>query len=140
MSAGKGQIEQRFFALIRVLSDHAADRVAGAAQAVEITVALDELRLTLPAAIYHSDDGYNRVDKVRDFYVRVTVGTGSAALAAPAIVPIAPTGETITIEAPDGTLPTLADGSADSAGVTMLYVTETRAGIFMVKAEISKEL
>ena len=39
MSAGKGQIEQRFFALIRVLSDHAADRAAVAAQAVEITVA-----------------------------------------------------------------------------------------------------
>lgn len=118
-------------------SANLADRTANA---VEITVALDELRLTFPAAIYHSDDGYNRVNKVRDFYVRVTVGTGSAALAAPAIVPIAPTGETITIEAPDGTLPTLADGSADSAGVTMLYFTETRAGIFMVKAEIIKEV
>lgn len=118
-------------------SANLADRTANA---VEITVALDELRLTLPAEIYHSDDGYNRVNKVRDFYVRVTVGTGSAALAAPAIVPIAPTGETITIETEDGSMPTIADGSADSAGVTLVYFTETSAGKFLVKAETITEV
>ena len=99
---------------------------------VAITAALDELRITFPAAV---------ANHVRDFYLRVDVGTGSAALTAPAIVPVAPTGETITVEAPGGTMPTLTDGTASSVGTTMLYFTEaSTAGKFMVKAEIIEEV
>ena len=105
------------------LADRTANRVA-------ITAALDELRLTFPAA----DSG-----KVRDFELRVEVGTGSAALTAPALVPIAATGETVTLENPDGEIPALADGSADAKGVMLLYFSETAPGKFLVKGEEVKE-
>ena len=105
------------------LADRTANRVA-------ITAALDELRLAFPAA----DSG-----KVRDFELRVEVGTGSAALTAPALVPVAPTGETVTLENPDGAIPALADGAADAKGVTLLYFSETAPGVFLAKGEQVKE-
>lgn len=98
---------------------------------VAITAALDELRITFPAAV---------ANHVRDFYLRIDVGTGSAALTAPAIVPVAPTGETITVEAPGGTMPVLADGTATAKGTTMLYFSETAPGKFWAKAETIEEV
>ena len=105
------------------LADRTANRVA-------ITAAIAELRITFPAAIS---------GKVRDFGLRVEVGTGSAALTAPALVPVAPTGETITLENADGEIPALADGAADAKGVTLLYFSETSPGKFLVKGEEVKE-
>lgn len=98
---------------------------------VAITATLDELRITFPAAV---------ANHLRDFYLRVDVGTGSAALTAPTIVPVAPTGETITIEAPGGTMPVLADGTATAKGTTMLYFSETAPGKFWAKAETIEEV
>ena len=102
-----------------------ADRTANIVQVTAAT-ALDELRITFPAATS---------GKVRDFGLRVEIGTGSAALAAPALVPIAPTGETIKVENADGAIPALADGTATAKGVTLLYFSENAPGVFVVKGE-----
>lgn len=107
-----------------------ADRTANIVQVTAAT-ALDELRITFPAATS---------GKVRDFGLRVEIGTGSAALAAPALVPVAPTGETIKIENADGTIPELADGTATAKGVTLLYFSETAPGVFVVKGEQVEEV
>ena len=107
-----------------------ADRTANVVQVTAAT-ALDELRITFPAATS---------GKVRDFGLRVEIGTGSAALTAPALVPIAPTGETIKIENADGTIPELADGTATAKGVTLLYFSETAPGVFVVKGEQVEEV
>lgn len=107
-----------------------ADRTANIVQVTAAT-ALDELRITFPAATS---------GKVRDFGLRVEIGTGSAALAAPALVPIAPTDETIKLENADGTIPALADGTATAKGVTLLYFCETASGVFVVKGEQVKEV
>ena len=107
-----------------------ANRTSNIVQVTAAT-ALDELRITFPAATS---------GKVRDFGLRVEIGTGSAALAAPALVPIAPTGETIKIENADGTIPELADGTATAKGVTLLYFSETAPGVFVVKGEQVEEV
>ena len=107
-----------------------ADRTANIVQVTAAT-ALDELRITFPAATS---------GKVRDFGLRVEIGTGSAALAAPALVPVAPTGETVTLENADGTIPALADGTATEKGVTLLYFSETAPGVFVVKGEQVEEV
>ena len=103
------------------------------ANIVQVTAAtpLDELRITFPSATS---------GKVRDFGLRVEIGTGSAALAAPALVPIEPAGETIKIENADGTIPALADGTATAKGVTLLYFSETATGVFVVKGEQVEEV
>ena len=101
------------------------------ANLVQITTALDELRITFPAATS---------GKVRDFGLRVEIGTGSAALTAPALVPIAPTGETIKIENNAKEIPALADGTATAKGVTLLYFSENAPGIFVVKGEQVEEV
>ncbi|MBQ1344786.1 MAG: hypothetical protein IIY62_00345 [Kiritimatiellae bacterium] len=108
------------------LADHAANIVQ-----VTAATALDELRITFPAATS---------GKVRDFGLRVEIGTGSAALAAPALVPIAPTGETIKIENNAAEIPALADGTATAKGVTLLYFSETAPGVFVVKGEQVEEV
>lgn len=105
------------------LADRTSNRVS-------ITASIAELRITFPAAVS---------DKVRDFELRVEVGTGSAALTAPALVPVAATGETVTLENPDGAIPALADGTADAKGVTLLYFSETAPGKFLAKGEQVKE-
>ena len=104
-----------------------------AANIVQVTAAtpLDELRITFPAATS---------GKVRDFGLRVEIGTGSAALAAPALVPIAPTGETIKIENAAKEIPALADGTATAKGVTLLYFSENAPGVFVVKGEQVEEV
>ena len=107
-----------------------ADRTANIVQVTAAT-ALDELRITFPAATS---------GKVRDFGLRVEIGTGSAALTAPALVPIAPTGETIKIENADRTIPALADGTATTKGVTLLYFSENAPGVFVVKGEQVEEV
>lgn len=107
-----------------------ANRTANIVQVTAAT-ALDELRITFPAATS---------GKVRDFGLRVEVGDGSAALTAPALVPIAPTGETIRIENADGTIPELADGTATAKGVTLLYFSENAPGVFVVKGEQVQEV
>ena len=103
------------------------------ANIVQVTAAtaLDELRITFPAATS---------GKVRDFGLRVEIGTGSAALTAPALVPIAPTGETIKIENNAAEIPALADGTATAKGVTLLYFSENAPGVFVVKGEQVKEV
>lgn len=93
---------------------------------VSITAALDELRVTFPPAVS---------GKLRDFGLRVEVGTGSAALTAPAIVPVAPTGETIKLENNAKQIPALADGAAAAKGVTLLYFSESAPGVFFAKGE-----
>ena len=99
---------------------------------VAITTALDELRVTFPPLIN---------GKMRDFLLRVEVGTGSAALTAPALVAVAPTGETITLENPDGTMPTIVDGTATAKGVTYLLFSESAvAGKFVVRGIELKEV
>ena len=108
------------------LADHTANVVQ-----VTAATALDELRITFPAATS---------GKVRDFGLRVEIGTGSAALAAPALVPISPTGETIKIENSDGAIPALTDGTATAKGVTLLYFCETAPGVFVVKGEQVEEV
>ena len=107
-----------------------ADRTANIVQVTAAT-ALDELRITFPAATS---------GKVRDFGLRVEIGTGSAALAAPALVPVAPTGETIKIENADRAIPELADGTATAKGVTLLYFSENAPGVFVVKGEQVEEV
>ena len=107
-----------------------ANRTANIVQVTAAT-ALDELRITFPAATS---------GKVRDFGLRVEIGTGSAALTAPALVPIAPTGETIKLENADGTIPELADGTATAKGVALLYFSETAPGVFVVKGEQVEEV
>lgn len=107
-----------------------ADRTANIVQVTAAT-ALDELRITFPAATS---------GKVRDFGLRVEIGTGSAALAAPALVPIAPTGETIKIENNAAEIPALADGTATARGVTLLYFSENAPGVFVVKGEQVEEV
>jgi hypothetical protein len=107
-----------------------ANRTANIVQVTAAT-ALDELRIAFPAATS---------GKVRDFGLRVEVGTGSAALTAPALVPIAPTGETITMMNADGEMPTLADGTTTSTGSTVLYFTEIANGVFLVKGEQVEEV
>ena len=106
------------------LADRTANRVTVAA-------AIAELRLTFPAAVS---------GKVRDFGLRVEIGTGSAALTAPALVPIAPTGETIKLENNATEIPALADGTATAKGVTLLYFSETAPGVFLVKGEQVEEV
>ncbi len=103
------------------------------ANIVQVTAAtpLDELRITFPAATS---------GKVRDFGLRVEIGTGDAALTAPALVPVAPSGETITLENADGAIPALADGTATAKGVTLLYFSETAPGVFVVKGEQVEEV
>ena len=93
---------------------------------VSITATLDELRVTFPPAVS---------GKLRDFGLRVEVGTGSAALTAPAIVPVAPTGETIKLENNAKQIPALADGEAAAKGVTLLYFSESAPGVFFAKGE-----
>lgn len=107
-----------------------ADRTANIVQVTAATP-LDELRITFPSATS---------GKVRDFGLRVEIGTGSAALAAPALVPIAPTGETIKIENNAAEIPALADGTATAKGVTLLYFSETFPGVFVVKGEQVEEV
>ena len=107
-----------------------ANRTANIVQVTAAT-ALDELRITFPAATS---------GKVRDFGLRVEIGTGSAALSAPSLVPIAPTGETIKIENADRAIPELADGTATAKGVTLLYFSETAPGVFVVKGEQVEEV
>ena len=107
-----------------------ANRTANIVQVTAAT-ALDELRITFPSATS---------GKVRDFGLRVEIGTGSAALAAPALVPIAPTGETIKIENNDVEIPALADGTSAAKGVTLLYFSETAPGVFVVKGEQVEEV
>ncbi len=102
-----------------------ADRTANIVQVTAATP-LDELRITFPAATS---------GKVRDFGLRVEIGTGSAALAAPALAPISPTGETINIEENVDGSAALADGTATAKGVTLLYFSETAPGVFVVEAE-----
>ncbi len=99
---------------------------------VAIMTALDELRVTFPQIVN---------GKMRDFLLRVEVGTGSAALTAPALVAVAPTGETITLENPDGTMPTIVDGTATAKGVTYLLFSESAvAGKFVVRGIELKEV
>lgn len=93
---------------------------------VSITATLDELRVTFPPAVS---------GKLRDFGLRVEVGTGSAALTAPAIVPVAPTGEMIKLENNAKQIPALADGAAAAKGVTLLYFSESAPGVFFAKGE-----
>ena len=107
-----------------------ANRAANFVQVTAAT-ALDELRITFPAATS---------GKVRDFGLRVEIGTGSAALAAPALVPIAPSGETIKIENNAKEIPALADGTATAKGVTLLYFSENAPGVFVVKGEQVEEV
>lgn len=107
-----------------------ANRTANVVQVTAAT-ALDELRITFPAATS---------GKVRDFGLRVEIGTGSAALTAPALVPIAPTGETIKIENNAKEIPALADGTATAKGVTLLYFSENAPGVFVVKGEQVEEV
>lgn len=99
---------------------------------VAVLVALDELRVTIPPAVS---------GKVRDFGLVVLVGLGEGtALAAPALVPVAPTGETITMMNAEGEMPTLADGTTTSMGLTVLYFTELGNGTFLVKGEQIQEV
>lgn len=99
---------------------------------VVVTAELDELRLAFPPAV---------PGKVRDFELRVEVGTGSAALEAPGIVVVAPSGETVSLENPSGAMPQLANGTATAKGVTMLYFSENGAtGTFLVKGEVMKQI
>ena len=99
---------------------------------VAITTALDELRVTFPPLVN---------GKMRDFLLRVEVGTGSAALAAPALVAVAPTGETITLENPDGEMPMIVDGTATAKGVTYLLFSESAVtGKFVVRGIELKEV
>ena len=106
-----------------------ADRTANI---VGVAVALDELRVTIPPAVS---------GKVRDFRLYVAVGVGEGrALAAPALVPVAPTGETIMIMNAEGEMPTLADGTTTESGTTVLYFTEVVDGAFLVKGEQIQEV
>jgi hypothetical protein len=105
-----------------------ADRTANL---VGVSVALDELRVTIPPAVS---------GKVRDFGLLVAVGADQTALTAPALVPVAPTGETITMMNADGEIPTLADGTTTASGVTVLYFTEVASGVFLVKGEQIQEV
>lgn len=99
---------------------------------VAVLVALDELRVTIPPAVS---------GKVRDFGLIVGVGLGEGtALAAPAFVPVAPTGETIMMMNADGEMPTLADGTTTASGFTVLYFTEIGNGTFLVKGEQVEEV
>ena len=107
-----------------------ADRTANVVQVTAATP-LDELRITFPAATS---------GKVRDFGLCVEIGTGSSALAAPALVPISPTGETIKIENNAKEIPALADGTATAKGVTLLYFSENAPGVFVVKGEQVEEV
>lgn len=101
------------------LADRTANRVS-------ITAALDELRVTFPPAVS---------GKKRDVELRVEVGTGSAALTAPALVPVAPTGETLKLENNVKKIPALADGTAAARGVTLIYFSESAPGVFFAKSE-----
>ena len=96
---------------------------------VSITATIDELRVTFPT-FPPAVSG-----KLRDFGLRVEVGTGSAALTAPALVPVAPTGETIKLENNAKQIPALADGAAEAKGVTLLYFSESAPGVFFAKGE-----
>lgn len=107
-----------------------ANRTANIVQVTAAT-ALDELRITFPAATS---------GKVRDFGLRVEIGTGSAALTAPALVPTAPTGETIKLENNAAEIPALANGTATAKGVTLLYFSENAPGVFVVKGEQVEEV
>lgn len=98
---------------------------------VSITAALDELRVTFPPAVS---------GKLRDFGLRVEVGTGSADLTAPALVPVAPTGETIKLENNAKQIPALADGTATAKGVTLIYFSESAPGVFFAKGEQVEEV
>lgn len=100
-----------------------ADRTAND---VIIEVAIDELRVTLPAAV----DG-----KVRDLELVIIVGDGVAALAAPALVLDAAPGEGIQVLNPDGAMPEIADGTATWPGYTLLYFSEVLGTVFLVKGE-----
>lgn len=93
---------------------------------VSITAALDELRVAFPPAVS---------GKLRDFGLRVEVGTGSAALTAPALVPVAQTGETLKLENNAKQIPALADGAAAAKGVTLIYFSESAPGVFFAKSE-----
>lgn len=93
---------------------------------VSITAALDELRVAFPPAVS---------GKLRDFGLRVEVGTGSAALTAPALVPVAQNGETLKLENNAKKIPALADGTAAAKGVTLIYFSESAPGVFFAKGE-----
>jgi hypothetical protein len=94
---------------------------------VQIEVAIDELRVTLPAIT----DG-----KVRDFGLTIEVADGTYALAAPALVLINPSGEPLeSIFNQDGAMPEIADGTATMSGLTLLYFSEFAWSTFLVKGE-----
>ena len=104
------------------------------ATTVAVLTDLDELRITMPATPAQGES------LLRDFYLRVEVGDGTAAMTAPAIVLVGRSGQTITIEAEGGTMPTLADGTAEGKGVTLLYLTETKLNTYLVKAATITEV
>lgn len=104
------------------------------AMTVAVLTDIDELRITMPRTPAQGES------LLRDFYLRVEVGDGTTAMTAPAIVPLARSGQTITIEADGGTMPTLADGTADGKGVTLLYLTETKLNTYLVKAATITEV
>ena len=89
-----------------------------------VTTALDELRLTFPAAVS---------GKVRDFGLRLEI---SSQLTAPALV--LPNG--VTMGNPDGAIPEVADGGDNDNGVTLLYFSENAPDKFLVKGEEVKEV
>ena len=101
---------------------------------VAVLTAIDELRITMPEAPAQGES------LLRDFYLRVEVGDGTTAMTAPAIVLVGMSGQTITIEADGGTMPTLADGTAEGKGVTLLYLTETKLNTYLVKAATITEV
>lgn len=98
---------------------------------VSITATLDELRVTFPPSVS---------GKLRDFGLRVEVGTGSAALTAPALVPVAQTGETLKLENNVKKIPALADGTAAARGVTLIYFSESAPGVFFARGEQVREV
>lgn len=89
---------------------------------VALTSSIAALEVSFPAAV---------ADKVRDFELRLVIGDGTAAATAPAL--ILPSG--LTFANADGELPSLADGTATAAGVTMLYFSEVTLNNFLVKGE-----
>ena len=97
------------------------------ANTVTLTSAIAALEVSFPAAV---------ADKVCDFELRLVIGDGTAAVTAPAL--ILPSG--LAFANADGELPSLADGTATAAGVTMLYFSEVTANNFLVKGEEVKEV
>lgn len=93
-----------------------------AANTVVLTSSVEALEVSFPAAV---------ADKVRDFELRLVIGDGTAAVTAPAL--ILPSG--LAFANADGELPSLADGTATAAVVTMLYFSEVTLNNFLIKGE-----